>query len=326
MRYTKNVLGLFALEDKEVVEYMRFSEDPEEIARALEEVTEREKEFLEDLEESESIDKVQKDVLEVAESAGIDKERSEIRELQWKVARQFTRNRLKSKEERDKLLMQAVRALSEIDESKHSMIERLRSWYSLYFPELEEEIDSHDRFAQLVSEKFDRKETADLEEVEENSTGIALEESDKEVLQDFGRKLKETQEFRNRLKSYIERLAGEIAPNLSTVLGELLTARMISEAGSLEKLAKMPSSTVQVLGAEKALFRHMKGKGSAPKHGLLFMHSKVNSVPEDKRGKMARFIANKSSIAARLDHFGGEFKGEKLEEEIEEKYREVVEG
>jgi len=85
----------------------------------------------------------------------------------------------------------------------------------------------------------------------------------------------------------------------------------------------MPSSTVQVLGAEKALFRHMRGEGSAPKHGVLFMHQTIRNLPEGKRGKMARFLANKATIAARLDRFGGAFKGEEYKNDVRERFEEL---
>lgn len=129
--------------------------------------------------------------------------------------------------------------------------------------------------------------------------------------------------IREELEAYIQDVAPEVSPNLSAILEPVLAARMLSLAGSLEKLAKMPASTIQVLGAEKAMFRHMRGEGDAPKHGVLFMHPYVQQVPDGKRGDMARFIANKAAIAARLDHFGGDFKGDELETEIAERFEEL---
>lgn len=129
--------------------------------------------------------------------------------------------------------------------------------------------------------------------------------------------------LRDRLERYVEQLAGEVVPNLAALLDGVLAARLLSEAGSLEKLAKMPSSTIQVLGAEKAMFRHMRGEGEAPKHGVLFMHRYVRNAPEGERGKLARVLANKAAIAARLDRYGGEFKGEELRAAVEETFQDV---
>lgn len=97
-----------------------------------------------------------------------------------------------------------------------------------------------------------------------------------------------------------------VAPNLATLAGELLAARLIAEAGSLGDLARMPSSTIQVLGAEQALFAHLSGSAPSPKHGLIFLHPAVRSVRSDNRGRAARILAGKLAIGARIDHYRGE--------------------
>ncbi len=318
-QYTRNILGVFVLEEGEIVDQALFPDDPETIAQILGGSSKGE----ELLEKYPDAEEVQKDLSVIAEKTDIDKSMDEIRHLQWRVANLFTEEKLRGGQDRDQLLIQAVRALAEIDDSKNSFVERLRAWYSLYFPEFEDDIEEHERFVELVTDRFDREKISEKEDIDSDSTGMSLKEEDKEMIKRLGEETGRFQQLRGRLRSYIEKLAGEVVPNISAVLGELLAARMISEAGSLEKLAKMPSSTIQVLGAEKALFRHMRGEGSAPKHGLLFMHPKVRNVSEDSRGKMARFIANKTAIAARLDNFGGSYKGDELEEEVEGKYMEI---
>ncbi len=117
--------------------------------------------------------------------------------------------------------------------------------------------------------------------------------------------------------------AEALMPNLHAVVGDLLDCRLLSLAGSLEDLAKMPSSTIQVLGAEKAMFRYLKGQGKMPKHGVLYLHPNVHSLPEKKRGKMARFIANKAALAAKLDFYNGDFKGDEYVEEVEERFQQL---
>ena len=97
-----------------------------------------------------------------------------------------------------------------------------------------------------------------------------------------------------------------VAPNLTTLAGAMLAARLIAEAGSLDDLAKMSSSTVQLLGAESALFAHLRGQASSPKHGIIFMHPAVRSAPGDDRGRIARALAGKLAIAARIDTYRGE--------------------
>lgn len=120
------------------------------------------------------------------------------------------------------------------------------------------------------------------------------------------------------LRSFIERLGPEVAPNLSEMAGPVLAARLISLAGGLEPLAKKPSGTVQVLGAEDALFAHLAGRGSSPKHGVIYTHPYVSGTRRADRGSAARALAGKLSIAARIDHYSGEFRPE-IHAELDER-------
>ena len=117
-----------------------------------------------------------------------------------------------------------------------------------------------------------------------------------------------------------------MAPNTTHLLGGLLTAKLISHVKSVEKLATLPASTIQVLGAEKALFKHLRSKGRVkpPKHGYLFQHPKVSSAPKKLRGKIARTLAAKVALAAKVDAYGGEFIGDKLRQAFEQRCEEVL--
>jgi len=121
-----------------------------------------------------------------------------------------------------------------------------------------------------------------------------------------------------RLRRYVERAAPEVAPNLSTLAGPVLAARLIALAGGLETLAKKPSGTVQVLGAEDALFAHLRGDAPPPKHGVIFLHEYVRNTVPDHRGSAARALAGKLAIAARVDHYSGERKPE-LQDQLDER-------
>jgi len=120
------------------------------------------------------------------------------------------------------------------------------------------------------------------------------------------------------LEAYVERQAPVVAPNLTALAGPLLAARLISLAGGLESLAKKPSGTVQVLGAEEALFAHLRGHASSPKHGIIFTHEAVRGTRLKDRGSAARALAGKLSIAARIDHYSGDYRPE-LEAELAER-------
>lgn len=315
MRIARTVAGILLIDDDdELVASDRFSE--EMLPDALFDAHPLEEEYPD----------AERTVLDTAMiAAHTDLSETEIVRRQVAAARQYTRAAIQDAADRDGLLVQAVRALDDTNEVNNELSERLRPWYALYFPELEEAIDDNERFAELVATSPEREAAAaeagmDIEE----STGMPLDDRDREMVRSFAARLVEGYEMRDELEDYVADLAREVVPNLTAVLEPLLAARLIAEAGSLEKLAKMPSSTVQVLGAEKAMFRHMKGEGSAPKHGVLFMHPLVRGAPRDSRGKMARVIANKASIAARIDQYEGEFRGDALRQEIEDTFEDVT--
>ena len=127
------------------------------------------------------------------------------------------------------------------------------------------------------------------------------------------------------MENYVDRTMEEMAPNVRAVAGALLGARLIAIAGSLQNLAMRPASTIQVLGAEKALFRSLKTGARPPKHGLIFQHTLLHDAKRWQRGKIARVIAGKLAIAARADAFGGRFIGERLKAEINKRLEEIRE-
>ncbi|MCQ8903594.1 MAG: ATP-binding protein [Methanothrix sp.] len=129
--------------------------------------------------------------------------------------------------------------------------------------------------------------------------------SDREGTGIVARSLLDLIKAREDLEDLLETKAREIAPNLSTILGPVLAARLISRAGGLERLARLPASTIQVIGAERALFRHLRGKAPSPKHGLIFRHPLIQSSPKRLRGRIARALAAKLAIAARIDLYSG---------------------
>ncbi len=126
----------------------------------------------------------------------------------------------------------------------------------------------------------------------------------------------------DRLRAFVERRAPEVAPNLSALAGPVLAARLVSLSGGLESLAKQPSGTVQVLGAEDALFAHLQGDAPSPKHGVIYTHEYVRHTRPEERGSAARALAGKLSIAARVDHYSGERRPE-LDADLEDRIERV---
>jgi nucleolar protein 56 len=216
--------------------------------------------------------------------------------------------------------MRVASVLDELEKELNVFSEKLREWYGLHFPEADSVISSHERYVEMVArhgrrESFDDKELARLAG---KSSGMDLSDYDIKEIQAFSKALLGLYESRKRLTRYLEEIARVTMPNTSAVAGPVLAARLLVLAGGLEKLAKLPSSTIQLLGAEKALFRHLKGEGKAPKYGVLFGHPLIQSAPRELKGKVARLVAAKISLAIRLDNFSGRDEGEKMRKELDE--------
>lgn len=246
-------------------------------------------------------------------------DKEEIREK----ALQDTREEL---EEIDKikLLMKAVETLDRMGNNQQKQMESFRDWYAVHFPELEREIEEDKQLLRVLNSKgLERGEMDAFEQLSKGSTGMSLETKDTEILESFVTSLQSQQEFIDELEEYVREIANEEMSNLSVLLGPVLAARIVRLAGGLEEVARKPASTVQMLGAEKALFRFLREGGNPPKHGILFEHEYVSPLHPDERGKMARFLANKAVIAARLDQYGDKEKGKDLRDECREKFEEI---
>jgi nucleolar protein 56 len=246
----------------------------------------------------------------------------------------------KEAQRRDLHAIQVIRTLDDLDKTLNLFAGRIREWYGLHFPELDRLIDKHETYARLVADlvvrenyTLDRLESEGLStdkakvvsEKARSSMGFSSNLSDLEVLQTLSRDTLELSRCREVSEQFLNSLMEEVAPNMTSVLGPLLSARLIAIAGGLDRLAKMPASTLQVLGAEKALFRSIKTGSRPPKHGIIFQHQSLHNAPRWQRGKIARALSNKLSIAARIDSFGGEFLGDKLREDLEERIKEIRE-
>jgi len=241
---------------------------------------------------------------------------------------------------RDLYAVQAVRAIDDIDRTINLFAGRIREWYGLHFPELDRIVEKHDTYARLVAdlglrsnftEENLEKEGIPKERLQQiavsarKSMGASFPDEDLEWLRSFCRDTLELFKFREKAEAYVDGVMKEAAPNTTAILGPLLTARMMSIAGGLQNLAKMPASTMQVLGAEKALFRSLKTGARPPKHGVIFQYASIHQSPRWQRGKIARALSGKVAIATRIDAFGGDFMGDKLAKALEKKISEIQE-
>jgi nucleolar protein 56 len=215
-----------------------------------------------------------------------------------------------------------------------------REWYSYHFPELIKIVPDNQMYARVARYIGDRKSLNEekmegLEEIVLDSTkaqaiveaarmsmGMDVSPLDLVNIQRFASRVVELADYRKKLASYLSSKMSSVAPNLTTLIGEQVGARLISHAGSLTSLAKYPASTVQILGAEKALFRALKTKGNTPKYGLIFHSTFIGRAGAKNKGRISRYLANKCSIASRIDCFSEQpttVFGEKLRDQVEER-------
>lgn len=266
----------------------------------------------------------------------------DLERAQLGLGHHYSRARVKFNVNRnDNHIIQAIAALDHADKSVNQFAMRVREWYSWHFPELIKIVSDNARYARLallIGNKKTLTEDSihDIAKIVEDDEGIAtqiiqgakmsmgrdISEEDESHIKAFARRVVSLTAYRKQLSGYLISKMGVVAPNLAKLIGEVVGARLISKAGSLRNLAKVPASTVQILGAEKALFRALKTKGATPKYGLLYHSSFIGRAGLKHRGRISRFLANKCSIASRIDNFSQmpstKF-GEALKRQVEER-------
>ncbi|KAI2804781.1 hypothetical protein RDWZM_008077 [Blomia tropicalis] len=218
----------------------------------------------------------------------------------------------------DTMIIQAVSLLDDIDKELNNYIMKGKEWYGWHFPELSKIVTDNIAYIKTVlavgmrtnvvntdlSEILPEEIEAQVKEIAEVSMGTEIADEDLENIEALCKNAMELHEYRAQLFEYLKNRMMAIAPNLTILVGELVGARMISHAGSLLNLAKHPASTVQILGAEKALFRALKTKHDTPKYGLIY-HAQLISQSNIKfKGKMSRMLAAKAALATRVDALG----------------------
>uniref|UniRef100_A0A672ITD4 Nucleolar protein 58 n=1 Tax=Salarias fasciatus TaxID=181472 RepID=A0A672ITD4_SALFA len=235
------------------------------------------------------------------------------------LAHSLSRYKLKfSPDKVDTMIVQAISLLDDLDKELNNYIMRCREWYGWHFPELGKVVTDNLAYCKTVRKIGDRTNVAgsDLsdilpEEIEaevklaaEISMGTEVSEEDIGNIRHLCDQVVEITEYRAQLYDYLKNRMMAIAPNLTVMVGELVGARLISHAGSLLNLAKHPASTVQILGAEKALFRALKTRKDTPKYGLIYHASLVGQTTAKNKGKISRMLAAKTSLAIRYDALG----------------------
>jgi nucleolar protein 56 len=216
----------------------------------------------------------QEDLRALARACGFVRGDEEYNARLRRVALGLARRRLKALATEEQDLLQEVEAFDDVTEAANLLDERLYEWSRLHQDE----------------------------KVHGRNLAEAL--SEDEIMGELARTILELRRSRAAFEGLVGASAQRLAPNLSLLAGPILAARLISRAGGLKRLAEMPSSSIQIMGAEKALFKHLKGQAASPKHGIIYRHPAVNAAPKRLRGRVARALAGKLAIASRLDYFG----------------------
>jgi Protein implicated in ribosomal biogenesis, Nop56p homolog len=222
---------------------------------------------------------------EVARDCGVVRTREEYVNLLRAVCTTLAREKIAlSYQGRDVELLQMVRMLDELDNVINLLQERAAEWYQVTTPSFSR------KYRSLPARKM-------LDLIRRGARG---------GLSDAADEIERLAGTRTRLMREVSARADEVLPNTSALIGGLVAARLLSRAGGVSALARMPGSTIQVLGSERALFSHLRGGTPPPKHGIIFQHRRVHNAPKDVRGRVARVLAAKLAIAARLDYYRGE--------------------
>lgn len=280
-----------------------------------------------------------------AVEAGFVKDADEFSLWTHNVTMEIAKLRVKGAiEKRDLIVGQAIQTLDDLDKTINLLMSRVREWYGVHFPELDRLMEKQETYARLVvnlgnrddftpenlkKEDIPSAKAEGIAKTAERSMGADVSEADLKQIQALCKSILGLYSLRQGLESYMDRTMEEVAPNIKTLVGSLLGARLIAISGGLGNLARRPASTIQVLGAEKALFRSLKTGTRPPKHGMIFQHTLLHEAKKWQRGKIARALAGKLAIAARTDAFGHRNIGDVLKasldkriEEIREKYAE----
>ncbi|XP_019736148.1 nucleolar protein 56 [Hippocampus comes] len=240
----------------------------------------------------------------------------------------------------DNMIIQSIALLDQLDKDINTFSMRVREWYGYHFPELVRIVPDNSMYCRLTRLIGNRKELTDesvesLEEVvmdnakaqaildaSRSSMGMDISPIDLINIERFSSRVVSLTAYRLELQEYLRSKMGQVAPNLAALIGDVVGARLISHAGSLTNLAKYPASTVQILGAEKALFRALKTRGNTPKYGLIFHSTFIGRAAAKNKGRISRYLANKCTIASRIDCFSelpSSVFGDKLREQVEER-------
>jgi nucleolar protein 56 len=231
----------------------------------------------------------------------------------------LTKKDIKSSVTIDNLIIQTISNIDDLNRVINLLSKRLREWYALYLPELGNRIFHQEKFIELVLNKNKKELMKELEI--KDSMGSDLDEEHFNQIKELAEEIKNLFILQKKQELYLEKNMKKHCPNLLEIAGTTIGAKLLEISGTLKHLALLPASTIQLLGAEKALFRHLKTGSRSPKYGIIFSHQLIQKAKKKEQGKAARALADKLSMCARLDFFKGEFKAKDYKKELEKRFR-----
>ncbi|KAI2616763.1 Nop domain-containing protein [Hypoxylon sp. NC1633] len=266
----------------------------------------------------------------------------DVERAQLGLGHAYSRGKVKfNVHKNDNHIIRAIATLDNLDKGINLFSQKVREWYGWHFPELYSVASDNLTYARLALFIGDKSsltedklhEVAALVDDDEEkaqeiltkakiSMGRELSDVDLSNISTFAGKVVKLAEYRRTLYSYLVEKMSTVAPNLAALIGEVVAARLIQKAGSLTNLSKYPASTLQILGAEKALFRALKTKGNTPKFGLIYHSTFIGRANPKDKGRISRYLANKCSIASRIDNFAEQPSkkfGDALRQQVEDR-------
>ena len=274
---------------------------------------------------------------------------ADVTKAQLGLGHSFSRSKCAQDVNRqDKPITQTIALIEQMDKDINTFAMRLKEWFAWHFPELTKIVNDNAIYARVVN-LCDAKRQNLTEEISEELAAVTLDEekasqildavkismgmdiNDTDALQikKWAERVVDLISFRETLSQFLKDRMSAVAPNLQALIGEIVGSKLIAHAGGLTNLSKYPASTIQILGAEKALFRALKTKGKTPKYGLLFNSTFIGRAGATNKGKISRYLTNKCAIASRIDCFS-EYPtakiGESLRDQVEERLKFVASG
>ncbi|MFH0836091.1 MAG: C/D box methylation guide ribonucleoprotein complex aNOP56 subunit [Candidatus Micrarchaeota archaeon] len=237
--------------------------------------------------------------------------------------------------EEDASLIHAVRCLDDLDSAKSLLYQRLAEWHKPFFPELrlknEETLckfiiefgASKKLSAKTLAEIVGEDKAAAIVKAASSSRGIDAGKEDEAAMKSLAARVLELYTARSEIQAFVEEKSRKKMPNICTLVEPLLAARLLSLAGSLKNLAEMPASTIQVIGAEKSLFKHLRSGTQPPKHGVIFQAPEINAAPLHQRGRISRALATKLAIAVKADYYTHHFIADKLKANFDKRVKQI---